>query len=125
MTSITLQQCRAAGHRPGRHSPDGVGLILECPVCCRAWLVHPDGEEIRLFGSYERRLTRQLADWCKPGTPGEYVLPAIPPHCAEQRMPATIVEVLEGVFAGRLRLREDLPPHFLIDTPRSSFVPAL
>jgi hypothetical protein len=61
MKSLTLGLCRELGHKPVRHSPDGVDLILECTECCKAWLVKGGtGEEIRLTGSaYERRLTQQ------------------------------------------------------------------
>ena len=60
MKSLTLARCRGQGHIPVRHSPNAVDLILECPVCCMAWLVKGiTGEEIRLHGSYELRLTQQ------------------------------------------------------------------
>lgn len=57
--SVSLAGCRSKGHEPGRHSPDGVEIILECSECCMAWLVKVGGEEIRLFGTYEERLLRQ------------------------------------------------------------------
>ena len=61
MKSLTLARCLGQGHKPAQHSPDGFDKILECPVCCMAWLVKGiTGEEIRLTGSsYERRLIEQ------------------------------------------------------------------
>jgi hypothetical protein len=60
MKSLSLMFCQELGHKPSRHSPDGVDIILECTECCRAWQVKGGtGEEIRLHGSYERRLTQQ------------------------------------------------------------------
>ncbi len=58
--STSLAECTAKGHKPSRLSNNGVDVILECPECCRAWLIQGiTGDEIRLYGSYERRLIEQ------------------------------------------------------------------
>lgn len=60
MKSASLAWCRRQKHPLIRHSPDGFNMILECPECCIAWKVMGvTGEEIRLYGEYELRLTRQ------------------------------------------------------------------
>ena len=55
------QVCEKQNHSTVTHSPEGFDKIVECPTCCKAWLVRGfTGEVVRLFGStYERRLVDQ------------------------------------------------------------------
>jgi hypothetical protein len=56
----------------------------------------------------------------KIGTRGEYILPAIPPYCAEVRIPATLVAVRDN---GRVLLKDDGMPNYFVDTTADAFVP--
>ena len=94
--SKTYQTCQLAKHQTFRHSPDGFDTIVECPVCCMAWLIKGvTGEQIRLEGSsYERRLIEQ-----KTEQPSKSPYPAEKMASADYK-PGDPVDVRETLMSG-------------------------